>query len=104
MAVAVAVADDAHFAYRLRPSRTLGGEGLPGQYMNAGPARLPQSHVTLEYRGELDVPVEVFTNQNANAYIYHDKSAALAGKAIRWRTAKADVYGYVSELLAKATD
>ncbi|MEV0779039.1 flavin monoamine oxidase family protein [Streptomyces sp. NPDC050433] len=75
-----------------------------GQYMNAGPARLPQSHVTLEYCRELGVPLEVFTNQNANAYIYHENSAAQAGKAIRWRTAKADAYGYVSELLAKATD
>ncbi|MFE9643648.1 flavin monoamine oxidase family protein [Streptomyces sp. NPDC006365] len=75
-----------------------------GQYMNAGPARLPQTHVTLEYCRELGVPLEVFTNQNANAYIYHEKSTALAGKPVRWRTAKADVYGYVSELLAKATD
>ncbi|WP_282699900.1 flavin monoamine oxidase family protein [Streptomyces sp. CC219B] len=75
-----------------------------GQYMNAGPARLPQSHVTLEYCRELGVPVEVFTNQNANAYIHHENSAALAGKPVRWRTAKADVHGYVSELLAKATD
>ncbi|MGW1886705.1 flavin monoamine oxidase family protein [Streptomyces sp. NPDC001970] len=75
-----------------------------GQYMNAGPARLPQSHVTLEYCRELDVPLEVFTNLNANAYIYHEKGAALAGTPMRWRTAKADVYGYVSELLAKATD
>ncbi|WP_326595780.1 flavin monoamine oxidase family protein [Streptomyces sp. NBC_01803] len=75
-----------------------------GQYMNAGPARLPQSHVTMEYCRELGVPLEVFTNQNANAYIHHENSAALAGQPVRWRTAKADVYGYVSELLAKATD
>lgn len=74
------------------------------QYMNAGPARLPQSHVTLDYCRELGVPLQVFTNQNANAYIYHENSATLAGKPMRWRTAKADVYGYVSELLAKATD
>ncbi|NGO44653.1 flavin monoamine oxidase family protein [Streptomyces ureilyticus] len=84
--------------------RTQKGSFSRGQYMNAGPARLPQSHVTLEYCRELGVPLEVFTNQNANAYIYHEKSAALAGKPVRWRTAKADVYGYVSELLAKATD
>jgi monoamine oxidase len=75
------------------------------QYMNAGPARLPQSHVTLEYCRELGVELEVFTNQNANAYIYHENAAgSLAGKPVRWRTAKADVYGYVSELLATATD
>ncbi|NGN63089.1 NAD(P)-binding protein [Streptomyces sp. A7024] len=74
-----------------------------GQYMNAGPGRLPQSHVTLEYCRELGVPLEVFTNTNANAYIHHD-DGPLGGKPVRWRTAKADVYGYVSELLAKATD
>ncbi|MGP4114476.1 flavin monoamine oxidase family protein [Streptomyces sp. 4N509B] len=76
-----------------------------GEYMNAGPARIPQSHVTLEYCRELGVPVEVFANQNANAYIHHEESpGSLAGQPVRWRTAKADVYGYVSELLAKATD
>jgi monoamine oxidase len=76
-----------------------------GEYMNAGPARLPQSHVTLDYCRELGVPLEVFANQNANAYLYHENArGALAGRPVRWRTAKADVYGYVSELLAKATD
>ncbi|MER5889722.1 FAD-dependent oxidoreductase [Streptomyces sp. NPDC001941] len=75
-----------------------------GQYLNAGPARLPQSHVTLDYCRELGVELQVFANQNANAYIHHENSPALAGKPVRWRTAKADVFGYVSELLAKATD
>nr|WP_170140900.1 FAD-dependent oxidoreductase [Allonocardiopsis opalescens] len=76
-----------------------------GQYMNAGPARLPQSHLSLEYCRELDVPVEVFANQNANAYIYHENGGGtLAGRPVRWRTAKADMYGYVAELLAQATD
>ncbi|RPF39184.1 flavin monoamine oxidase family protein [Streptomyces sp. TLI_185] len=84
--------------------RTQTASFTQGQYMNAGPARLPQSHVTLEYCRELGVELQVFTNQNANAYIYHESSAALAGKPMRWRTAKADVYGYISELLAKATD
>ncbi|HSA49422.1 MAG TPA: FAD-dependent oxidoreductase [Yinghuangia sp.] len=75
-----------------------------GQYMNCGPGRLPQSHVTLDYCRELGVALEAFVNANADAYIYHGNSAALAGKPMRWRTAKADVYGYISELLAKATD
>lgn len=73
-----------------------------GQYMNAGPARLPQWMVTLDYCRELGVPVEVFTNTNADAYMYNE-SAGMT-KPMRHRTAKADVYGYVSELLAKATD
>ncbi len=70
-----------------------------GQYLNAGPARLPQSHITLDYCRELGVEVQPFLNQNANALLYYD------GKApVRYRTAKADVYGYVSELLSKAID
>nr|WP_037767580.1 flavin monoamine oxidase family protein [Streptomyces sp. 142MFCol3.1] len=73
-----------------------------GQYMNAGPARLPQWMVTLDYCRELGVPVEVFTNANADAYLFNE-SAGMT-EPMRYRTAKADVYGYVSELLAKATD
>ncbi|TWD81287.1 monoamine oxidase [Kribbella amoyensis] len=76
----------------------------PGQYMNAGPGRIPQHHVTLDYCRELGVPIEPFVNQNADGYLYREGTTALSNKAIRHRTAKADVYGYVSELLAKATD
>lgn len=75
-----------------------------GQYMNAGPARIPQHHVTLDYCRELGVAIEPFVNQNADAYLYREGSTALSNKPVRHRTAKADVYGYVSELLAKATD
>jgi monoamine oxidase len=71
-------------------------------YMNAGPARLAQWMVTLDYCRELGVPIEVFTNQNADAYIYNESAGMTA--PVRYRTAKADVYGYVAELLAKATD
>ncbi|MFE3162231.1 flavin monoamine oxidase family protein [Streptomyces sp. NPDC059224] len=73
-----------------------------GHYMNAGPARIPQWMITLDYCRELGVPIEVFTNTNADAYLYNE-SAGMTGPE-RYRTAKADVYGYVSELLAKATD
>lgn len=80
-----------------------------GQYMNCGPARLPQGHITIDYCRELGVELEVFTNQNADGYYYNENSATtnygpLAGRPIRHRTAKADYYGYVSELLAKVTD
>ncbi|MBF8187216.1 FAD-dependent oxidoreductase [Nonomuraea sp. K274] len=71
-----------------------------GVYMNAGPARLAQWMVTMDYCRELGVDLEVFTNSNAQAYIYHQSMPA----PVRWRTAKADVYGYVSELLSRATD
>lgn len=74
-----------------------------GQYMNCGPARLAQWMVTLEYCRELGVPIEVFTNQNANAYLYNESCGMTPGNPVRYRTAKADVYGYVGELLAKAT-
>ncbi|MEZ0074380.1 flavin monoamine oxidase family protein [Planotetraspora sp. GP83] len=74
----------------------------PETYMNAGPARLAQWMVTLDYCRELGVPVEVFTNSNAQAYIFHEAAGMTA--PVRWRTAKADVYGYISELLATATD
>nr|WP_243876891.1 FAD-dependent oxidoreductase [Streptomyces sp. 846.5] len=75
-----------------------------GQYMNCGPARLAQWMVTLDYCRELGVPIEVFTNVNADAYIYNESSGMTPGHPMRYRTAKADTYGYVSELLAKATD
>jgi monoamine oxidase len=70
-----------------------------GQYLNAGPARLAQWMVTLDYCRELGVPIEVFTNGNADALIFNAGMSA----PVRQRTAKADVYGYVSELLTKAT-
>jgi len=73
-----------------------------GQYMNAGPARIAQWMTTMDYCRELGVPLEVFTNSNADAYIYNESAGMTA--PVRWRTAKADVYGYISELLAKATD
>ncbi|WP_406633274.1 flavin monoamine oxidase family protein [Amycolatopsis sp. WGS_07] len=73
-----------------------------GVYLNTGPARIAQWMVTLDYCRELGVPIEVFTNVNASAFIYNE--AAGMRNPVRVRTAKADMYGYVSELLAKATD
>ncbi|KWT57433.1 amino acid oxidase [Streptomyces albus subsp. albus] len=77
-----------------------------GHYMNTGPARIPQWMITLDYCRELGVPLEVFTNVNASAYIHTSRTSGTAsgGGPVRFRTAKADMYGYVSELLAKATD
>ncbi|MET0341625.1 MAG: FAD-dependent oxidoreductase [Polyangiales bacterium] len=78
-------------------------------YMNCGPARLPQGHITIDYCRELGVELQVFTNQNADGFYFNESNAttqygALASKPIRHRTAKADYYGYVSELLAKCSD
>ncbi|WP_214409523.1 flavin monoamine oxidase family protein [Sphaerisporangium fuscum] len=71
-----------------------------GTYFNAGPARIAQWMVTLDYCRELGVPLEVFVNTNASAYILTEGMTA----PVRARTARADAYGYISELLAKATD
>ncbi len=75
-----------------------------GVYMNAGAARIAQWMVTMDYMRELGVPYEVFTNANADAYIYNERSGATPGNPVRYRTAKADVFGYTSELLYQAAD
>jgi monoamine oxidase len=79
-----------------------------GLYMNAGPARIPQHHTTLDYCRELGVPVEPFANANADGYYYNvaDRGGEgpLADRPIRRRAVKADTFGYVSELLAKAVN
>ncbi|GIH24848.1 flavin monoamine oxidase [Acrocarpospora phusangensis] len=72
------------------------GEGV---YFNAGPARIASWMVTLDYCRELHVPIEPFVNSNASAYVYTSGMKA----PVRFRTARADVYGHLSELLAKAT-
>lgn len=75
-----------------------------GIYMNAGAARIAQWMVTMDYMRELGVPYEVFTNANADAYIYNERTGATPGNPVRYRTAKADVFGYTSELLTYATN
>lgn len=76
----------------------------PDLYFNAGPARIPQHHTTLDYCRELGVEVEAFANLNADAYFYTEHAGGpVAGTPVRQRAARADLLGYVSELLAKAT-
>lgn len=70
----------------------------PGRWLNAGPARIAQHHTTLEYCRELNVPVEVFVNANADAYVEQD------GVIRRRRSVMADLDGYVAELVTKALD
>ncbi|TYB63296.1 flavin monoamine oxidase family protein [Nonomuraea sp. PA05] len=69
-----------------------------GVYFNAGPGRIAQWMVTLDYCRELGIPIETFINNNASAYVHTN------GRTVRARTARADMYGYIAELLAKATD
>lgn len=75
-----------------------------GLYFNAGPMRIPQFHVTMEYIRKFGIPIEPFNNVNDHAYYYNENVGELSGKKIRKREAKADVRGYVSELMAKAVN
>ncbi len=73
-----------------------------GQYMNCGPARASPvdghprllSRTRRPHRG-------VHQRQRGRVPLQQVRRMK---KPVRYRTAKADVYGYVSELLAKATD
>ena len=75
----------------------------PDLYFNAGPARIPGSHASfLRYCRELDVPLEIFVNDNRNAWVHDD--AAFGGRPIRGREYITDARGFLAELLAKSVD
>ncbi|QPG45467.1 MULTISPECIES: flavin monoamine oxidase family protein [unclassified Rhodococcus (in: high G+C Gram-positive bacteria)] len=73
-----------------------------GHYFNLGATRIPQSHVTMDYCRELGVELQAFGNQNANTFVHYSSDTALSDRSITYRAAKADTYGYMSELLQKA--
>ena len=75
-----------------------------GLYMNVGPTRFPQHHTTLAYCRELQIPVHVFGNQNADAYYYVEGAGPLSNTRMRFRAVQADSLGYIAELLAKAVN
>lgn len=75
-----------------------------GQYMNTGPGRIAQWMVTMDYCRELNIPLEVFSDVNHDAYVFNEKDGMQPGHPLRRRAVVADAYGYLSELLAKATD
>jgi monoamine oxidase len=73
-----------------------------GLYFNAGPMRISHHHhTTLAYCKELQVPVEVFVADSESAYL-STRSAALSGRRVRLREARADFDGYIAELLSKS--
>ncbi|MER7176681.1 flavin monoamine oxidase family protein [Streptomyces mesophilus] len=74
-----------------------------GQVFNLGATRIPQSHITIDYCRELGVELQVFPNQNANAMVNYAGDTPLSKSSVTYRAAKADTYGYMSELLQKAT-
>lgn len=71
-------------------------EFADGRWMNAGPARIAQHHLTLAYCRELGVALEVFVNVNPQAFVA-DNTSVFSRRAVQ-----ADLSGYVSELLSKA--
>lgn len=77
-----------------------------GHYVNAGAWRIPHSHEgVLGYCRELGVPMQVFLNDSDANYFYDDRAGgALAGRRIRMREVKADLFGHINELLVKAVD
>lgn len=75
-----------------------------GHFFNLGATRIPQGHITLDYCRELGVEIQAFGNQNANTVVNYTGAQPLANTSIQYRAAKADTYGYVSELLKKAAD
>jgi monoamine oxidase len=72
-----------------------------GQYLNPGPARVPQHHVTIDYYREFGIAVEQFGNVNLNAY-YHSTTAEPGLERVRVREARMALRGHAAELLAKA--
>jgi monoamine oxidase len=81
----------------------VGWDRAPHLYFNPGPARLPYHHQgILSYCRELDVPLEVMSNDNRGALLQND--AAFGGKPQRNRQVVEDIRGYVAELAAKAID
>ena len=83
--------------YKDGRSQTVGFD--PGQYFNAGPARIPSQHRTiLDYCSELGVPLEVLVNSSHGAQVRPDLSQAAfsVGQALN------DTRGHLSGLLAKA--
>ncbi len=74
-----------------------------GQYFNPGPMRIAFHHeTTLAYCRELGVPIEVFAVNGDNAFYYPTKGTGLTNRRVRMREVRADIDGYVSELLSKA--
>jgi monoamine oxidase len=73
-----------------------------GEYFNCGATRIPQQHCTLDYCRELNVEVEQWGNLNESAFLYREHGGTLSRKRLRVHEARADMYGYVAELLAKA--
>jgi len=72
----------------------------PHLYFNCGPARIPATHRTLmQYCRELGVELEVFINENKEAYVQDD--AMFGGKPVKNSAFTTNARGFMAELMAK---
>lgn len=82
-----------------RPDQTVDWAEGPHHYLNAGAARIPQTHhAILGYCRELNVPLEVMVNSNRIAKLDYGGRVVTNGQAVN------DTRGAFAELLAKAID
>jgi monoamine oxidase len=82
-----------------RPDQVVDWDAGPNHYMNAGPARIPQTHhAILGYCRDLNVPLEVMVNGNRVAKLDYGGKVVTNGRAIN------DTRGAFAELLSKAID
>ena len=78
-----------------------------GLYLNGGAWRIPnRDQGVLGYCRELGVPLEIFINTSDANYFYDERAelGPLANRKVRLREVRADLWGSMSELLAKAMD
>src|SRR5690606_18169413 len=69
-------------------------------YFNCGPARIPSTHkALLHYCKELGVELEVFINENKEAYFQDD--AMFAGRPVKNAVFTTSVRGFMAEIMAK---
>jgi monoamine oxidase len=72
----------------------------PHLYFNAGPARIPSTHRNLlKYCKDLGVELEIFINENKEAYLQDD--AMLGGKPIKNCEFTTNARGFMAEIMAK---
>jgi monoamine oxidase len=88
--------------------RELGGyqqtcEFSDGQYINIGPWRIPHHHrAVLDYCQRLGVELEVFVQENQNAYLH--STTAFGGQPKRYHKVWADYVGGITEMLSKSVN
>ena len=78
-----------------------------GLYLNGGAWRIPnRDQGVLGYCRELGAPLEIFINTSDANYFYDERAelGPLANRKVRLREVRADLWGSMSELLAKAMD